>query len=171
LRIMPAYYRGVDPVIDHDHGTPPGQAGHSSVEPQLPPVTWTEPVDPAEVTREAPLDELGMAVIPNPLPVVPRPSSIHGHSLCPRNCPGPGPVAAWREEGGKLPQDREPEAVTGERLRRVLWRGRRRWKLLGLRNERERMVPSLRIELRPEIWRQVRRYVACSRREASMRLR
>jgi hypothetical protein len=25
MRTMPSYYRGVDPVIDHDHGSAPGQ--------------------------------------------------------------------------------------------------------------------------------------------------
>ena len=38
LRTVPAYYRGVDPVIDHDHGNPPGLLNHSEAKPQLPPV-------------------------------------------------------------------------------------------------------------------------------------
>ena len=38
LRTVPAYYRGVDPVIDHDHGNPPGLLNHSEAKPKLPPV-------------------------------------------------------------------------------------------------------------------------------------
>ena len=38
LRTMPAYYRGVIPVIDHDHGNAPGLEKHSSAKPTLPPV-------------------------------------------------------------------------------------------------------------------------------------
>ena len=38
LRMMPAYYRGVDPVIDHDHGNRPGLLKHSEAKPQMPPV-------------------------------------------------------------------------------------------------------------------------------------
>ncbi len=52
LRLMPAYYRGVDPVIDHDRGTQPGVAGHSHVQPVMPPVQWKEKVDPKEIARE-----------------------------------------------------------------------------------------------------------------------
>ena len=44
LRTVPAYYRGVDPVIDHDHGNPPGLLKHSEAKPMLPPVTSTEMV-------------------------------------------------------------------------------------------------------------------------------
>ena len=36
--------RGVDPVIDHDHGNPPGLLKHSEAKPQLPPVTSEEMV-------------------------------------------------------------------------------------------------------------------------------
>ena len=52
LRLMPAFYRGVDPVIDHDRGTMPGVAGHSTVKPLLPPVMWTEKIDPKELNEE-----------------------------------------------------------------------------------------------------------------------
>ena len=34
LRTMPSYYRGVDPVIDHDHGSPPGLQKHSDKKPR-----------------------------------------------------------------------------------------------------------------------------------------
>merc|ERR1712028_217869 len=37
LRHLPLYYRGVDPVIDHDRGNNAGILGHSFAEPQLPP--------------------------------------------------------------------------------------------------------------------------------------
>jgi hypothetical protein len=37
LRHPPLFYYGVDPVIDHDHGNPPGLIEHSSSEPVLPP--------------------------------------------------------------------------------------------------------------------------------------
>ena len=43
MRTMPAYYRGVDPVIDHDHGSAPGLLKHSEAKPQLPPVDYMEP--------------------------------------------------------------------------------------------------------------------------------
>ena len=46
LRNMPAYYRGVDPVIDHDHGNMPGLAGHSEAKPELPPIERLEASDP-----------------------------------------------------------------------------------------------------------------------------
>ena len=55
LRTMPAYYRGVDPVIDHDRGIPPGMIAHSSTKPQMPTVQWYEPVDPVEIAKPAPL--------------------------------------------------------------------------------------------------------------------
>ena len=38
LRTMPVFYRGVDPVIDHDHGSPPGLIKHSPTKPILPPI-------------------------------------------------------------------------------------------------------------------------------------
>ena len=47
LRTMPAYYRGVNAVIDHDVGTAPGVAGHSEMKPKLPPVLWKEQVNEA----------------------------------------------------------------------------------------------------------------------------
>jgi hypothetical protein len=47
LRTMPAYYRGVVPVIDHDRSTAPGVAGHSETKPKLPPTLWQEPVNEA----------------------------------------------------------------------------------------------------------------------------
>ena len=42
LRVVPMFYRGVDTVIDHDHGNPPGlmegvDVGHSPTKPVLPP--------------------------------------------------------------------------------------------------------------------------------------
>ena len=46
MRTMPAYYRGVDPVIDHDHGNMPGLLKHSESKPRLPKVLYTEPCDP-----------------------------------------------------------------------------------------------------------------------------
>jgi len=44
LRTMPSYYRGVEAVIDHDHGNPPGLDGHSVVHPVLPPIEEWEMV-------------------------------------------------------------------------------------------------------------------------------
>ena len=35
---MPAFYHGVDPVLDHDHGSAPGIIEHSDKTPTLPPV-------------------------------------------------------------------------------------------------------------------------------------
>ena len=40
MRTMPSYYRGVDAVIDHDHGSAPGLLKHSETKPQLPPVRY-----------------------------------------------------------------------------------------------------------------------------------
>ena len=39
LRTMPSYYRGVIPVIDHDHGNMPGLLNHSTRKPRLPQVS------------------------------------------------------------------------------------------------------------------------------------
>ena len=47
LRTMPVFYRGVDPVIDHDHGSPPGLIKHSPTKPILPPIE-TEQEESAE---------------------------------------------------------------------------------------------------------------------------
>merc|ERR1712028_189051 len=46
--------RGVDPVIDHDRGVPPGMIAHSSTKPQMPTVQWYEPVDAVEIAKPAP---------------------------------------------------------------------------------------------------------------------
>jgi hypothetical protein len=46
MRTMPSYYRGVVPVIDHDHGNRPGLVKHSEVKPTLPPVEFWELVEP-----------------------------------------------------------------------------------------------------------------------------
>jgi hypothetical protein len=42
LRTMPAYYRGITTVIDHDHGNAPGIVGHSTNKAVLPPVVGFE---------------------------------------------------------------------------------------------------------------------------------
>jgi hypothetical protein len=42
LRTMPAYYRGVKAVIDHDHGNAPGLISHSSDKAVLPPIAGLE---------------------------------------------------------------------------------------------------------------------------------
>ena len=42
LHMMPAYYRGVRAIIDHDHGNAPGLTGHSSDKAVLPPVAGYE---------------------------------------------------------------------------------------------------------------------------------
>ena len=51
LRTMPWFYRGVDPVIDHDHGASPGVAGHSEATPTLPMLQPDDPNDPAQQGR------------------------------------------------------------------------------------------------------------------------
>merc|ERR1719272_834825 len=48
LRTMPAYYRGVVPVIDHDHGSAPGIIKHSEAKPIYPPVLDMELCDPTD---------------------------------------------------------------------------------------------------------------------------
>ena len=53
LRMMPSYYRGVDPVIDHDHGNPPGLLKHSEAKPQLPPVVEYEDIEDWDVGSTA----------------------------------------------------------------------------------------------------------------------
>ena len=50
LRTMPYYYRGVVPVIEHDHGSAPGLIKHSEKKPTFPPVrngTLASPQQPA----------------------------------------------------------------------------------------------------------------------------
>jgi len=51
LRLMPAFYRGVTAVIDHDRSTPAGVQGHSTVKPQLPPTAWLETIESTEPHR------------------------------------------------------------------------------------------------------------------------
>ena len=53
LRTVPAYYRGVDPVIDHDHGNPPGLLKHSEAKPVLPPVADYEDIEHGDVGSTA----------------------------------------------------------------------------------------------------------------------
>ena len=48
LRTMPAYYRGVVPVIDHDHGSAPGIIKHSEAKPIYPPTLDMELCDPTD---------------------------------------------------------------------------------------------------------------------------
>ena len=56
MRTMPSYYRGVVPVIDHDHGSRPGLVKHSEVKPTLPPVEHWELILPnAEENEGKPL--------------------------------------------------------------------------------------------------------------------
>ena len=60
LRTMPSYYRGVIPVIDHDHGNMPGLLKHSTRKPGLPPVMRFDASDPdrdtpGHITESAPL--------------------------------------------------------------------------------------------------------------------
>merc|ERR1719389_533689 len=51
LRTMPAYYRGIVPVIDHDHGSAPGLIKHSTAKPVLPPVERYDLADPDHMMR------------------------------------------------------------------------------------------------------------------------
>ena len=47
LRLMPSFYRGVVPVIDHDHGSAPGiNGGHSDQKPKYPPIKDMELCQP-----------------------------------------------------------------------------------------------------------------------------
>ena len=48
LRTMPAYYRGVVPIIDHDHGSAPGTIKHSETKPVYPPILDMELCDPTD---------------------------------------------------------------------------------------------------------------------------
>lgn len=50
LRTVPSYYRGVDPIIDHDHGNPPGLLKHSEAKPTLPPISDWENITTSERT-------------------------------------------------------------------------------------------------------------------------
>ena len=67
LRTMPSFYRGIVPVIDHDHGSAPGLIKHSEAKPVHPPIAYmelcnrTDPynqgrklrLDPAKAAKEA----------------------------------------------------------------------------------------------------------------------
>lgn len=44
MKMMPAFYHGVDPVVDHDRSTMPGLIPHSATKPLLPPVQWWEDI-------------------------------------------------------------------------------------------------------------------------------
>ena len=46
LRIMPSFYRGIVPVIDHDHGSAPGLIKHSDQKPKYPPIKDMELCQP-----------------------------------------------------------------------------------------------------------------------------
>jgi hypothetical protein len=53
LRLMPSFYRGVVPIVDHDHGSAPGK--HSSDKPRMPPIRDMElcsPNDPSNQGRK-----------------------------------------------------------------------------------------------------------------------
>lgn len=52
MRTMPSYYKGVSPIIDHDHGNPPGILKHSEVKPVLPPVEVWQLIDPGAKVNE-----------------------------------------------------------------------------------------------------------------------
>ena len=45
LRHLPNFYKGIDPVIDHDKGNRDGVLGHSTKLPQLPPVAFNYSLD------------------------------------------------------------------------------------------------------------------------------
>jgi hypothetical protein len=67
LRTMPAYYRGIVPVIDHDHGSAPGLIQHSTAKPVLPPVENYEAADPDGTMR---------TMEPAPIPRAPEPEEV-----------------------------------------------------------------------------------------------
>ena len=50
LHLMPSFYRGVDPIVEHDHGSAPGK--HSTDKPHLPPVRDMELCDSSDPTNE-----------------------------------------------------------------------------------------------------------------------
>ena len=68
LRHPPLMYCGVDPVIDHDHGNPPGLIAHSSSEPVLPPevaVDWSAaPADGTDPAAAVPLPAAAEPQVP-----------------------------------------------------------------------------------------------------------
>ena len=69
LRHPPLIYCGVDPVIDHDHGNPPGLIAHSSSEPVLPPevaADWSAADAPADATAVPPAEAPPAEVAPAP---------------------------------------------------------------------------------------------------------
>jgi hypothetical protein len=58
LRTMPSFYRGIVPVIDHDHGSAPGLAKHSEAKPQYPKVhtklaMWIKSLCPSTTDLDA----------------------------------------------------------------------------------------------------------------------
>jgi hypothetical protein len=52
LRTMPSYYRGIIPVIDHDHGSAPGLLGHGEAKPDYPPLQDMELCDPEDISNK-----------------------------------------------------------------------------------------------------------------------
>ena len=55
MRTMPGYYRGIVPVIDHDHGSAPGLSKHSQKKPKYPEVKDMELCDPdAQANKDVP---------------------------------------------------------------------------------------------------------------------
>ena len=52
MRMMPAYYRGIVPVIDHDHGSAPGLEKHSTTKPELPPIEKMQLVAPDSAANQ-----------------------------------------------------------------------------------------------------------------------
>ena len=96
LRTMPAYYRGVVPVIDHDHGNMPGLAGHSQAKPELPPIERLEASDPhhgepghvhepAPLPRPEDLDRSGELAPVAPAEPIVR-ADVGTHQLPPGTC-------------------------------------------------------------------------------------
>ena len=62
LRVLPMFYRGVVPVIDHDHGNPTGLIEHSSEKPKMPtpgegaaPVEWKDGIAHPGKCKASPL--------------------------------------------------------------------------------------------------------------------
>jgi hypothetical protein len=125
LRHPPLFYHGIDPVIDHDHGNPPGLIAHSSSEPVMPPeiaVDWSaapapsadgappaeaqavaEPPAPAKMKCAAPQVLSASSVRPAPLAHVRTPRALVAGAN-PSARPSPRSGARARARRGSAPR-------------------------------------------------------------------
>ena len=101
LRTMPSFYRGIVPVIDHDHGSAPGLIKHSEAQPVHPPIAYMElcnRTDPYNKGRKLRLDPKKAAVEATEIAEERFLCEVHGQ------CPNIGP-------DGKKTKEWDPSTV------------------------------------------------------------